>query len=112
MRKHLETKFGEAFPERKSLPFFGLVGELSYEDMLRTRIRLRERCLVDKDFRSVVIQACALDVCFFAAMFAVFHETRRTEDRQGAFPVHLDPDQADVLACFQAYGGLQDVTVE
>lgn len=112
MKKRIETKFGEVTSERAALPFYGMVSDLEYADLIRFRIQVREKCLEDHSFRESVVQMCAQDVCFFAATFAVFHETRRTEARQGAFPVDLDPDQADILACLQKYGGLQDIAID
>ena len=110
--KHIETKFGEVTHERQALPFIGEVIDLSYADMLKFRIAVRERCVTDPEYRNAIYQMCAMDCAFFAAVFAVFHETRATEEKQGAFPVWLDPDQADILACFQRYGGVQDMAVE
>ena len=112
MNKKIEIKFGEITAERAALPYYGQIADLTYEQMIRLRIAVRERCMEDLEYRKDIMDMCAADVAFFAAMFAVFHETRATEELLGAFPVYLDPDQADILACLQKYGGLTDMTVE
>lgn len=112
MNKKIEIKFGEITAERAALPFYGQVADLTYPQLLKLRIAVRERCITDLDFRDDINRMCAVDVAFFAAMFAVFHETRATEEQLGAFPVYLDPDQADILACLQKYGGLTDMVIE
>lgn len=111
-KKHIKIEFGKVTEERKALPFIGEVIDLSYPELLKLRIAIRERCLEDKAYRAAIVQMCEMDCAFFIAVFGYFHETRATEPRQGKFPVHLDPDQADILACFQKYGGLQDITCE
>lgn len=112
MNKRINVKYGEVTPERASLPFSNQLTDLSYADILRLRVLIREKCIDDREFRADILEMCSQDVVFFASVFAVFHETRATEEIQGAFPVHLDPDQADILACLQKYGGRYDMTVE
>lgn len=112
-RNHkIETRFGEVTDERAALPFYGMVSNLDYTRMLQVRIAVRERCIHDLGFRNDIIQAVSKDCALFAFLFAVIHETRATEKNKGSFHPLLDPDQADVLACLQKYGGYTDITIE
>jgi hypothetical protein len=111
MNKKIETIFGKQTAEAKALPFINMMPQ-SYAGMLQWRLYVRERASRDREFRETILQMCAQDVAFFGYTFAVFHETRETEDIVGKFPAWLDPDQIDILACFQAYGGKTDLTVD
>lgn len=106
-----ETLIGEKFPELESLPFAGLL-PTTYEEMLKVRLYVRERCLTDLEFRKDIDRACSKDIVLFANLFVFFVETRETEDHLGKFPIVLWPDQQDILAAFQKYVGLTDITVD
>jgi hypothetical protein len=108
--KH-ETKLNELSDEAKAQPFCNLL-PTDEESLLRWKIYVRERCLEDREFRETIRQCCAADVCFWAATFGWFHETRETERVIGKFPLILDPDQIDILAWLQKYGGRIDVVIE
>lgn len=111
MNIKLETKLNEPSAEAKALPFYNLL-PTDPVGLMKWRIYVRERCLVDFEFRSQIKQMCAADCPFFVATFGWIHETRETERVIGKFPVILDPDQVDILAWFQKYCGRIDMTVE
>ena len=106
-----ETLIGEKFPELENLPFANLL-PTRYEDMLKVRLYVRERCLKDVEFRRDIDKACSQDLVLFANLFVYFVETRETEDHLGKFPLVTWPDQNDILAAFQKYVGLTDITVD
>jgi hypothetical protein len=92
-------------------PYYNLL-PTDEEGLLRWKIYVRERCLEDHEFREHIRQCCAADVCFFAATFCWFHETRETEKIVGKFPLIPDPDQIDILAWWQKYVGRIDIVLE
>lgn len=112
MNKHYEITLDSPTDEAKALPFWSLVKDCSRVDQLLIRIYVRERCIHDIEFRERILQMCKVDVCFFAFLFAVFHETREGHGRIGKFVPLLGSDQADVLALLNRYAGKIDIGLE
>lgn len=112
MNKHYKITLDQPTSEAQSLPFWQAVKDCSLIDQLLIRIYVRERALHDLEFRDRILQMCEQDICFFAFLFAVFHETREGHGRIGKFVPLLGSDQADVLALLARYSGKIDVCVE
>lgn len=108
--KH-ETVLNQLSDAALAQPYYNLLPK-DEEGLLRWKVYVRERCLEDRAFRDMIEQCNAADVCFFAASFGWFHETRETEKVVGKFPLIPDPDQIDILAWLQKYAGRIDVVIQ
>lgn len=102
-----QTKLNEPSQEAKDLPFYNMLPK-DTEGLLKWRIYVRERALVDLEFREAIWQMCAMDVAFFANTFMYIFEPRG--DAQ-ALPLMLWGDQVDVLAWWSKYFGKRDMIV-
>ncbi len=111
MNIKLSTVLNQLSEAALAQPYYNMLPQ-DEEGLLRWKIYVRERCLEDREFRENIRQMCAADVCFFAASFGWFHETRETEKVVGKFPLIPDPDQIDILSWLQKYAGRIDVVIE
>lgn len=102
-----ETKLNKPSKEVLSLPYYGLLPK-SHLDLIRFRIEVRKRCLVDKDFRNDIIAMCKADVAFFANVMCYIFEPRPPRP----IPLKLYDDQADCLVWLAECFGNRDVAVE
>ncbi len=109
----LQTKLNDPSPEALAMPFYSLLPK-DEAGLIRARIAILKKCLVDEDFRSDCWRMCCEDVCFFAAVFCWLHETRDDAFTReaGKFPFVPWCDQIDLLAWLQLHGGRVDVTIE
>lgn len=108
--KLFKTKLNEPSAEQLALPYYGLL-PTDYIGLLKWKLYCRERALTDLEFREWFLQACAADVCFFAASLIWIHETRPIAGMElGKFPFMPDCDQADLLAWLAKYAGTSDMT--
>lgn len=104
------TKLNEPSPEQLALPFYGMLPK-DEVGLLKWRIYVRERSLVDLEFRAWFDQCCSMDCAFWAASTIWLHETRPgLQQDVGKFPMLVDCDQADLLALLQKHGGRIDMT--
>lgn len=93
---------------QQNLPFYGLLPNDPVK-LLRWKIYVRERCLRDLEFRADIEEACAEDICFFAATFGNVFEPRPPR----GIPLTLWCDQADALAWMvECYTERRDLGVE
>ena len=109
----LQTKLNNPSKEAQELPLYPLL-PTDAEDLLRLRIYVLQRCLIDTDFRASILAMCRQDVAFFATMFIWLHETRDDAftTKAGKFPFQPWKDQIDLFAWLQKYGGSTDMTIE
>jgi hypothetical protein len=109
----LQTVLNEPSQAAQDLPFYNQLPK-DKVSLYKWRIYVLTRCISDAEFRADIEEMCRQDLPFFAATFCWAHETRDDAftDGAGKFPFMPWPDQVDILAWFQMYGGKSDITVE
>ncbi len=94
--------------EARALPFYWHLPK-DHLQSLKWRIWVREKCLVDKEFRATIWEMCKRDIAFFAETFCIIFEPRPVPR---AMPMKLWEDQVDILAWSDECYGKRDMGVE
>ena len=108
-----DTVLATPSTEALELPFYPILPK-DEASLLKLRIHILKRSLVDATFRDKIDDMCRRDVVFFATIFCWIHETRDDAFTKaaGKFPFLPWTDQVDLFAWLQKHAGKIDMTIE